>query len=462
MDPFDILGLEEPADEASIKRAYARLLKVTRPDSDPAGFQQLHEAYQLALQYSRWQSAPAAESPVDVTIPSESAQAQREDSEVATAAQVKQELEQLLAHTDDLLASQAFDFDAFCEEAGQRAATQTPAELGRWLQGHPALYRMSLKQDVGAALFAHWDNGDHVLRNDRLAAFSQFFDIDETVLREKMRVRWAVANDKTDEFGEAHPRVVRQLKRQFSLPQALLTSLVPGMATRVAALAHRLTHVEGQLPASLQPRQFEFFAQLADPRYVGRWRWLPMVLRSLLIGVLAALVIPWAATKPFDPLHVGAVTATGAMVVELAAWLLAWLRMEHNNPRSWSAQLSTFLPLGLAMLALMINMGTSATLLAAVLASVSALAHWRRAFDALRFLLGGLWMWGAVPQLATHVSQWIWAMACVPMGFLLFDAYYAHQNGVPLRSAIGNRWTTMASYAFFLSWLGYRFWGAWR
>jgi len=464
MDPFELLGLEEDADQSAIKRAYARLLKVTRPDTDPVGFQQLHEAYQLALQYASWRPAPMQEAPSEqagaVLLPSaEPLQAQADQTTPAIAMQVKQELDSLLAHTDELLALQAFDFDAFCAEADERAATQTPAEVSRWLQEHPALYRMSLKRDVGAALFAHWDCGEQVLRADRLAAFSQFFDIDETELREKMRVRWAVINDKTDEFGESHPRVVRQLKRNFSLPQALLTALVPGMATRIAALGNRLIHAQGQMPVQLQPRQFEFFSQLADPRYAGRWRWLPMLVRAVLIGLVAGIVIPWAATRSFDPLQVGAVVAAGFMVVELAAWLLAWLRMDHGSSQSWSAYLTTFAPIWLAAaLALLVDATTSMTQLAAVLACVSALAYWRRAFDALRFMLGGLWMWGVLPPaFTTHISQWIWAMVCVPMGLTLFDAYYAYHHGQPLRSVAGNRWTTVASYAFFISWLAYRY-----
>ncbi|MET0265138.1 MAG: J domain-containing protein, partial [Duganella sp.] len=43
------LGIAPTADERSIKRAYARLLKGTRPEDDPAAFQALHDAYQHAL-----------------------------------------------------------------------------------------------------------------------------------------------------------------------------------------------------------------------------------------------------------------------------------------------------------------------------------------------------------------------------------------------------------------------------
>jgi hypothetical protein len=48
-----ILGLEADADARSIKRQYATLLKVHRPDEDPTGFQRLREAYEQALEWSR-------------------------------------------------------------------------------------------------------------------------------------------------------------------------------------------------------------------------------------------------------------------------------------------------------------------------------------------------------------------------------------------------------------------------
>ncbi|MGX0890407.1 hypothetical protein AB7M22_002415 [Pseudomonas sp. ADAK2 TE3594] len=48
-----ILGLEADADSRSIKRQYAALLKVHRPDEDPSGFQRLREAYEQAMEWSR-------------------------------------------------------------------------------------------------------------------------------------------------------------------------------------------------------------------------------------------------------------------------------------------------------------------------------------------------------------------------------------------------------------------------
>ncbi|MBB5863614.1 J domain-containing protein [Xanthomonas sp. 3058] len=48
----DALGLPADADSRAIKRAYAARLKTTRPDDDPAAFQQLHDTYQAALAWA--------------------------------------------------------------------------------------------------------------------------------------------------------------------------------------------------------------------------------------------------------------------------------------------------------------------------------------------------------------------------------------------------------------------------
>lgn len=56
MSHWQLLELTPGADERSIKRAYARLLKVHRPDEDPAAFQRLREAYEASLADARWRA----------------------------------------------------------------------------------------------------------------------------------------------------------------------------------------------------------------------------------------------------------------------------------------------------------------------------------------------------------------------------------------------------------------------
>lgn len=59
-DAWEILGLDPAtADEKQVRSAYARLLKLNRPDQNPEGFQQLRHAYEYALQWLRHRNAPA-------------------------------------------------------------------------------------------------------------------------------------------------------------------------------------------------------------------------------------------------------------------------------------------------------------------------------------------------------------------------------------------------------------------
>lgn len=49
---WEVLGTEPTGDERAIKRAYAKRLKVTRPEDDPQAFQELRDAYEYALHHA--------------------------------------------------------------------------------------------------------------------------------------------------------------------------------------------------------------------------------------------------------------------------------------------------------------------------------------------------------------------------------------------------------------------------
>ncbi|OAM31366.1 hypothetical protein A7P93_04920 [Eikenella corrodens] len=60
MDCWHILQIAPTSDERAIKRAYAKLLKTTRPDDDAAGYQRLREAFDKALAISPYIESEAA------------------------------------------------------------------------------------------------------------------------------------------------------------------------------------------------------------------------------------------------------------------------------------------------------------------------------------------------------------------------------------------------------------------
>ena len=65
-DPWNILGLRsDTADEKQVRSAYARLLKVHRPDQDPEGFQRLRTAYEQALEWLKFRAINELEEPPD-------------------------------------------------------------------------------------------------------------------------------------------------------------------------------------------------------------------------------------------------------------------------------------------------------------------------------------------------------------------------------------------------------------
>ena len=61
MDCWHILQIEPTSDERAIKRAYAKLLKTTRPDDDAEGYQRLREAFDEALAIAPYLASEAAQ-----------------------------------------------------------------------------------------------------------------------------------------------------------------------------------------------------------------------------------------------------------------------------------------------------------------------------------------------------------------------------------------------------------------
>lgn len=68
--PWDVLGIAANADERTVRRAYARLLKQQRPDEDAEAFQRLRYAYESALQMaSKGTAGTIAAGPVHEPMP---------------------------------------------------------------------------------------------------------------------------------------------------------------------------------------------------------------------------------------------------------------------------------------------------------------------------------------------------------------------------------------------------------
>jgi len=143
---FERLGLSPDADEQAIRRAYAQLLKQHRPDEDPAGFQRLHDAYQQALQWCRNRvSVPAPVAPLPLGAPAETPAIER----IPRLQPIPQAPTAMAPDRNDAIHVDPHDF---LRELAQVAVQGDAAALRRWLEHHPGLWSLQLKQHLGDAV----------------------------------------------------------------------------------------------------------------------------------------------------------------------------------------------------------------------------------------------------------------------------------------------------------------------
>ena len=164
---FDALGLPSDADERAIKRAYAAKLRITRPDVDPEGFQQLNEAYQAALALLQHRLAREAvttdESVADSAedVPGESrasvatdlaAPQEDADHDIAEAG-TSGTIDGESGHEDaeDAPQGEAITLDQFLDQCLGAASDGDPRVLEHWLRSQPVLWSLEHKAMIG-----HW------------------------------------------------------------------------------------------------------------------------------------------------------------------------------------------------------------------------------------------------------------------------------------------------------------------
>lgn len=466
MNAFRLLGLrKKDADERAIKRAYAQRLKQVRPDEDPEGFQRLHEAYRSALAQVRCRDEAVVAS--DEVPGSIAADDESGDAKAAYSVALREEDLQNLLRADPFSsipveAAGQPGPHALASEILEHAERESPERLRAWLSSHDDLYSLTFKRDAGEHLFhlIAWDS--HSVGIANLKALTGFFDrtLPEWV-EQRVRVREAIEGDRTDLYGESTPFVLRQLKRPFFWPQALLVATIPPLVQRVAGLSRRLQQdYGGDAVPGLDPAQVLFFGRLASPTYFGRWRWAAIGLAAVITALgLSALVL--IGGKPAQVWPVTWTSFTGIVAI-LCVWQairLVWRSNDMPFARlRWSlALLPLWLALGGMAMAMLLPDAQAASLL---LLAPAVLAYPRQCFDALRFGLAAGWSGGLLADAVPLPSPWITGLSGAAAGVAICNAVFAYRHRLPLSATVGNRFTMMASYLIFAISIAVRFTGA--
>jgi hypothetical protein len=95
---WEVLGIAETTDERAIKRAYAAKLRIHSPESDPAGYMTLREAYEAAKRFAEYAREPRVLEPADAPEAFEPAAVEvRQPDPPSPQRQALDELRQLLS-----------------------------------------------------------------------------------------------------------------------------------------------------------------------------------------------------------------------------------------------------------------------------------------------------------------------------------------------------------------------------
>ncbi len=462
-DVFTFLGVRRDAGERDIKRAYARLLRQHRPDEDPVGFQRLNEAYQHALACAAHRAMSLAEGSDDDDDPAPIADGLAHAAPVQDPHDARTEpspniAAPLIAVDETPARVQAvalpapappapvIDIGTVVEEVLAQAGSLAPSALRARLMDDPALYALSIKRQVGNQLFHRIAYDDALVRADSLAVLSDFFSIDPPQwLEQRLLVRLAVQNEDTARYDEPRKAVIRQLKRRFRWPVAALMACVPGMATRVDALAGQLRARYGEDVPGLNPQQIAFFARIAHPLYFGRWRWVTFALMASLAALLAGQLTLWVGGRSQPPMEIAGYAALTCLAV-----LLVW----HGMRALWALQARPATGLGLPLLPTWLSlaailadiMGGGLSALAYLLVAPASLIRLARFYEVLRFGTGIAFLVGTLPAHWPAPSTVIAFLAGASIAMNLGDLLYTRFRGGTLAEAAGNRWTRAASW----------------
>ena len=354
--PFTVLGIAADADERAIKTAYAKLLRQTRPDEDPEGFQRLNEAYQRALATCRSRTGSTKSPPVawrkppNVTVVFESSPRPDVSPRAAHETTLAPPARDAGIVSPAPATQSRFDFAAFLANFRQLAEAADAIALQEWLSSEPGLWHVSTKRAAGRQLLKALFDDPIPTTEACLDATLDFFRLNDALsgidpmllsrLKKRATGEWIVRSDlhsfAWQLYGSASSRNLlelrkffRQCTRPFHWPGALLRTLRSGNYTKFSAgiLLKLCGGYIDDLPKSFDRTHARFWMEAAA-RGLNRTRLIIFAFRSAIalavipsLGLLVNLISSGGEPDPAGIRATLMVTVSLTSAVIGAAWL---------------------------------------------------------------------------------------------------------------------------------------------
>jgi hypothetical protein len=376
---FDLLEVSPDIDVGGVKRAYARLLRKTRPDEDAEGFQRLHMAYQLVLAHATARDAGAAVQIAPATLPAFHGQplgpvpggrdlaAIRTTAElpVASAVSMPRPSE---SDTNTVIAVNPVEL---VNRVIRRAvANDEVRKLSAWLSEQPEFWSIRIKQQTGQQLLNQLFRNPQPMASPSLDTLLQFFDLEQVLsgvnpialaqLRRRQLAMWYLLpqNDRALALRlniptnrSPDPRQMNACLRLLQMPWRWQSVLWPAIRQGRTAAIGRFIHglCSGhlaELPPQINRAHAAFWYRavlpgaMSWPRFaVGSVRagFLALILMTVALGI--ATLIWWTSgdgTHMLTALGIGAVMAANILGLWLAyagwIWLDHWQGLPESSP----------------------------------------------------------------------------------------------------------------------------------